>query len=794
MPAALPAAACLPRSILHVLRAAETTGRGPRSLLALPEAISARADSDGMSSEATERRGPWSARMGVLLLRLERLLDRHRTATTLEAVALVELKTLVTQIGIRVCESRSQRDSFLTCSGDVLLLKLLHLLGEQPKAPQIQPVINELIQILAELAIVDSHLAEAFATHQSLLALLFRLMGHKELVDASLTLAQELLAIGPEVFPLSCVPQLPELLTSLSPRGLALVGRALAVLLAKAAEDPMEGLPAPECVAPALCASCANNQLLLAVPELLPRVVGLLRLRTPPPGLWGHMLAQLPNAAGLVEQLQDEGEQDWSNLGEAAPTPHVVVLLNPDQVPPALRELVAAHPTVIFPGLTLPPAMQQQGQMPGSLSLSALQAALWSTLQADLLYLLWALMGSKTKADAQQRLMDLGLLTVLEDTFERLDWRPPPGGHGAHADGHQISSPQSCLQMQLLRTLQVLCEKDSNHPTYHRLLLAPASREPVGGSQQAGPEEAQPPAARPPAAQPPAAQPPAGLVPAGLAPAAQVRAWAHAEAVADEDEEHSDSDDSGDAGEQEAYRGSVEDEAPRDGFVVSTSASTAAASTHAAYAPSITPPPFSTPSAAMPPAAMPPAAAPTAEAPSNSGGDADESERGSVAGGAPTGGAHQPRSEGLLHSLLKLLLSQPSTSAYHLALASCVHKWVQAASVHDQRRIANFPGLVPYVLDQLLAEPVRSSPRRIPRIPASDDERVLRAHAPPCDALPSVSPSLVAGPSGAASPGLLRPARRACQVQPARPPARRTGAAHRHRRLCERASPLDGGG
>ena len=80
-------------------------------------------------------------------------------------------------------------------------------------------------------------------------------------------------------------------------------------LLAKAAEQTMDGVPVPECVAPNLCASCLNNQLLLSVPTLLPRIVELLRLQAPPPGLWGHMLAQLPNSQGLMQQWQEEGRK-----------------------------------------------------------------------------------------------------------------------------------------------------------------------------------------------------------------------------------------------------------------------------------------------------------------------------------------------------------------------------------------------------------------------------------------------------------------------------------------------------
>jgi len=317
-----------------------------------------------------------------------------------------------------------------------------------------------------------------------LLALLFQLMGDKQTVDAALTLAQELLAVGLDIFPLSCVHALPELLAGLSPRGLSLVGRALAVLLAKSAEQSMDGIPAPECVAPDLCASCANNQLLLAMPCLLPRIVALLRLRAPPPGLWGHMLAQLPNTQGLVPQWPDESEHGWEALGEA-PAPHMVVLLSPEQVPPALRELVTSNPAVIFPGLNAAPTMNlNTGQVQGSLHLAALQTALWSTLQADLLYVLWALMGGKTKQEAQKRLVGLGLLEVLQSMFDRLDWRPPAVPHHGHHGAGCSCSPQSCLQMQLLRTLQALCEKESDQISYHRLLLHPMMHPPKAASSK----------------------------------------------------------------------------------------------------------------------------------------------------------------------------------------------------------------------------------------------------------------------------------------------------------------------
>ena len=295
-------------SLFHALRRGEVSGRVPRSLLELPRTVCERLDGSHPMPDRL-RPGEKDARVSMRLLELSELLKRQRgrRASPSDAPA---FRDLVADIGSAALDT--QRTAFLACRGDVLLLHLLHLVSQNPAEERFHPLINELVQIVAELAISDGDLAEAFATDQPLLALLFQLMAHKQLVDAALTLAQELLAIGPQVFPLSAVHKLPELLTSLTPRGLSLVGRALAVLLAKAAEDGMDGLPAPECTPPNLCASCANNTMLLEVPELLPRIVALLRLRSPPPGLWGHMLTQLPNtgAHGLAAHFEEgEGEQ-----------------------------------------------------------------------------------------------------------------------------------------------------------------------------------------------------------------------------------------------------------------------------------------------------------------------------------------------------------------------------------------------------------------------------------------------------------------------------------------------------
>jgi len=74
---------------------------------------------------------------------------------------------------------------------------------------------------------------------------------------------------------------------------------------------------------------------------------------------------------------------------------------------------------------------------------------------------LWEIVGD--------RLVELGLLPVLRKMVERLDWSPPPNTaeHSAHGAGCSCS-PQSCLQLQLLRMLQA--RPDTNTRTASQTL------------------------------------------------------------------------------------------------------------------------------------------------------------------------------------------------------------------------------------------------------------------------------------------------------------------------------------
>tara|TARA_B110001452_G_scaffold243597_1_gene227133 strand:- start:207 stop:755 length:549 start_codon:yes stop_codon:yes gene_type:complete len=128
-------------SILRSLRARELSGGGARSLLDLPSAFCERIDAGEAALPSTLREP-----MPLLLRKLEKRL-RNR-----EDLQSSELRTMIMSLGKRVQESEQQRDVFVSCQGDVLLIRLLQRLAP-PDGPLADAVVvNECVQILVRLA------------------------------------------------------------------------------------------------------------------------------------------------------------------------------------------------------------------------------------------------------------------------------------------------------------------------------------------------------------------------------------------------------------------------------------------------------------------------------------------------------------------------------------------------------------------------------------------------------------------------------------------------------------------
>ena len=430
-------------------------------------------------------------------------------------------------------DAGSLRKAFIELGGPCILQRAfaipLDRSGEDgdslPKA--VEEALTLSLNVLSDVCTAEQKRTEGLSRSRGFMRNLFNFMRHPELLEWSLGL---LLAAGDELFPLSTVDNLPGLVDSLTPKGLALFCRALAGIFSKSDDQAgFDGLPPPECVPPNLCTVCVNRAILLDIHALIPRIVKLLDVKVAPAWL-----------CPTDEPVTDT----WEDLNSGAARPDRAVLVTAEQLPPGLERTAVSMPI--------------HGNEMFVVRLSEFSALAWATLKADLLFVIWELMGGKTRLQTQQVLVEHDFVGVLDRMFDALSWSTPTNDEGnpEAADPDGVCGPQSCLQIAILRALQAFCEKDGKDFHHHRLLLSARERRQLYGDAR--------------------------------------------------------------------VKGSPTEADARDG-------------------------------------------------------------------------------DGLLHKLVKLMMSLENESTYRYWITSCVHKWMQASSWREQEFIAAIPGFLPFVVSELLA-------------------------------------------------------------------------------------------
>jgi len=122
-----------------------------------------------------------------------------------------------------------------------------------------------------------------------------------------------------------------------------------------------------------------------------------------------------------------------------------------------------------------------------------LKALALSTYQVELLFVLYALLAGKRKAEIQDRLAALGLITTATALFDKTDWLKPPtplAPHERAPHGPQCEcNPDAALKIQLLRLILNFCDGDFEN-RHNKLLLL--SLEELRALYAAAPEAAPP--------------------------------------------------------------------------------------------------------------------------------------------------------------------------------------------------------------------------------------------------------------------------------------------------------------
>jgi len=113
-------------------------------------------------------------------------------------------------------------------------------------------------------------------------------------------------------------------------------------------------------------------------------------------------------------------------------------------------------------------------------------AFILSTFQVEVLFVLCTLLGGRRKVDAQRMLSSLGIVSVLDEMFERLSWgknkqeasysteTSTHGGEGEvgiHGPGCECN-PEKALRVQYLRLLHNFCDRECDNHEGRRQLLS----------------------------------------------------------------------------------------------------------------------------------------------------------------------------------------------------------------------------------------------------------------------------------------------------------------------------------
>jgi hypothetical protein len=338
----------------------------------------------------------------------------------------------------------------------------------------------ETCAILRELCFGVPSFADTLAACAPLAPRLCVLCADADTFPTASALLEEVATASPATLRIADLPRFPALVRSLGAAHLAVFVRVLALLVYENAPPPRApGDDAPG-APPLLRAERdapryaeANHTALLEIPELLPRMVKLLRLPALPAlgagALSSRVAAQLlaalpptaqsviPQLLGLVLSRHADGwdAEDARATADAAPAP------------------LDAAPA--------PPAPQGLGALPPAPAPHLSEAA--GAHQVEVLYLLCALLGGPAKAQVQDALAAAGLVPALERLFGAIDWAAPAPAapalpfhtepDGLHGPGCTCN-PANALKLQFLRTVHAFLERDADNRRNKRLLLSPA--------------------------------------------------------------------------------------------------------------------------------------------------------------------------------------------------------------------------------------------------------------------------------------------------------------------------------
>mmetsp|Transcript_2530 Transcript_2530/g.3730 ORF Transcript_2530/g.3730 Transcript_2530/m.3730 type:complete len:1042 (+) Transcript_2530:199-3324(+) len=226
---------------------------------------------------------------------------------------------------------RLDRDVFVSLGGPELLVTVLHRLCQNDceiQSSNLQDTCNEILITLRELCFTDQSLSSRVIS-KDLVLLLFNLLKSTEISSSAIGLLEELLAVQTRAFKLDMIPNLYSYLRGLGSRQTAHMCRVLALVVFEPEVDRLANdralrsmellqLRRDRVARPSYTVD-TNQAILIGMPELLPRLVSLLRLMNHGPAVDQLASYEMPQSlAAEVDSImlrRAENEvNDWEFL------------------------------------------------------------------------------------------------------------------------------------------------------------------------------------------------------------------------------------------------------------------------------------------------------------------------------------------------------------------------------------------------------------------------------------------------------------------------------------------------
>lgn len=467
------------KTMLNVLIRAQTTGNGCKSLRQLPAAVYGRLQS------RTDDVAP-------LCIELESALVAYDVDACQEALS---------KLAQSLCEwnnahHQRNREAFVLFGGDVVLLRALFCKFPTPENPaklrftvKVLYIRNECLSILRELCFTVHPFIEYLAADETFVVKLFGMMRYHNTFNNAVNLAEEVLAIRQETWKVHDVPNFTSLVCNFSSRQLASFCRVLAMVVfepeagntwlgQERSSDSCVQQKKPRFEEPEWTVADTNHETILLVPDILARLVKLLTLDKVSFNREGNLSSELSELSaalsmrGTLERMYHAFRMTRAQLLDE--TGAVISQLEGRQESGPASPLPQERA-----GLSFPDESILDWNIITFLDRTALSTGivhLAASHHVEVLFVLCALCGGKRREQVQDSLAELGLVSVLNDMFDKLDWVPaqsrahPRGIHGLGC----VCNPKSALKIQYLRLIHNFCDRDSCNRTNKQLLLAPS--------------------------------------------------------------------------------------------------------------------------------------------------------------------------------------------------------------------------------------------------------------------------------------------------------------------------------